>query len=97
MKEKMIYGFLVLALAFLMGIPELCAEGDDSIISEEGQASATDAGSTGPAEEVFTQDDTGASDPSAFEGDSDNMPGERAPENMPMDDAPVDAGMGVNI
>ena len=48
-------------------------------------------------EEVFTQDDTGASDPSEFEGDSENMPGERAPENMPMDDAPVDAGMGVAI
>jgi hypothetical protein len=45
--------------------------------------------------EVMTQDDTGASDPSAFEGDSDSMPGERAPENLPMDDAPVDAGMGV--
>ena len=38
-----------------------------------------------------------ASDPSEFEGDSENMPGERAPENMPMDDAPVDAGIGVGI
>ncbi|MFH0985003.1 MAG: hypothetical protein V1882_05645 [Candidatus Omnitrophota bacterium] len=45
--------------------------------------------------EVMTQDDTGGSDPSAFEGDSDSMPGERSPENLPMDDAPVDAGMGV--
>ena len=32
------------------------------------------------------------SDPSAFEGDSGDMPGERAPEDLPMDDAPVDAG-----
>jgi hypothetical protein len=38
-----------------------------------------------------------ASDPSEFEGDSEDMPGERAPENMPMDDVPVDAGMGVEI
>ena len=45
--------------------------------------------------EVYSQDDTGGSDPSAFEGDTDSMPGERAPEDMPMDDAPVDAGMGV--
>ncbi len=48
-------------------------------------------------EEVYSQDDTGGSDPSAFEGDSDSMPGERAPEDLPMDDAPVDAGMGVEI
>jgi hypothetical protein len=45
--------------------------------------------------EVFSQDDDGGSDPSAFEGDTDSMPGERAPENLPMDDAPVDAGMGL--
>lgn len=49
----------------------------------------------GDVAEVFSQDDTGGSDPSAFEGDSDSMPGERAPENLPMDDAPVDAGMSV--
>ena len=51
----------------------------------------------GEVEEVFTQDDTGGSDPSAFEGDTDSMPGERAPEELPMDDAPSDAGMGVEI
>lgn len=45
--------------------------------------------------EVFSEDDNGASDPSAFEGDSDSMPGERAPENLPMSDAPVDAGVGI--
>ncbi|MFH1208804.1 MAG: hypothetical protein V1673_04530 [Candidatus Omnitrophota bacterium] len=45
--------------------------------------------------EVFSQDDDGGSDPSAFEGDTDSMPGERAPENLPMDDSPVDAGMGI--
>lgn len=48
-------------------------------------------------EEVYSQDDSWESDPSAFEGDSDDMPGERAPENMPMDDAPVGAGLGVEI
>ncbi len=48
-------------------------------------------------EEVYSEDDTEASDPSAFEGDSDNMPGERAPENMPMDDAPVDGAVGVVV
>ncbi|MEI7751728.1 MAG: hypothetical protein WCJ71_06520 [Candidatus Omnitrophota bacterium] len=47
--------------------------------------------------EVYSEDDTEASDPSAFEGDSDNMPGERAPENMPMDDAPVDGAVGVVV
>ena len=47
--------------------------------------------------EVYSEDDTEASDPSAFEGDSDNMPGERAPESMPMDDAPVDGAVGVAI
>jgi hypothetical protein len=94
-KEKMICGFLMLSLAFFAGVSELCAEGDDSIISEEGQAGAS--GAAREFEEAFTQDDTGASDPSEFEGDSENMPGERAPEEMPMDDAPVDAGMGVAI
>ena len=95
MKEKMILGFLVLSLAFLTGAPALFAKGDDSIISEEGRAGAPDAGSSGRFEEVFMQDDTGASDPSEFEGDSENMPGERAPESVPMDDAPVDAGVGI--
>ena len=51
----------------------------------------------GEFEEAFTQDDTGASDPSEFEGDSENMPGERAPENLPVEDVPVDAGIGVEI
>ena len=44
--------------------------------------------------EFYSQEDDEGSDPSAFEGDTGSMPGERAPENMPMDDAPVDAGMG---
>ena len=35
------------------------------------------------------------SDPSAFEGDSGDMPGERAPEELPMSDAPADAGMSI--
>ncbi len=97
MKEKIIYILTVLFLVALTGMPALYAEGDDSIISEEGRANAPDAGSKGPFEEVFTQDDTGESDPSEFEGDSDNMPGERAPENLPMDDGPVDGGIGVEI
>jgi hypothetical protein len=46
-------------------------------------------------EEVFSQDDTDGSDPSAFEGDSESMPGERAPENLPMADTPVGAGVGI--
>lgn len=46
---------------------------------------------------VYSEDDDGASDPSEFEGDSDSMPGERAPENMPMDDAPVDGAVGVEV
>ena len=45
--------------------------------------------------EVDSQIGEDSSDPSAFEGDSDSMPGERAPENLPMDDAPVVAGMGI--
>ena len=91
--------FIGLALGFSMiaGTPGLCAEGDDSIISEEGRSRVSDAGFQGSFEEVFMQDDAGESDPSAFEGDSEDMPGERAPENMPMDDAPVDAGIGVEI
>ncbi len=93
----MIVGLVFLFLVALTGVPALYAEGDDSIISEEGRASAPNAVSSGAVEEVFTQEDTGESDPSAFEGDSENMPGERAPENMPMDDAPVDAGMGVEV
>jgi hypothetical protein len=47
--------------------------------------------------EVYSEDDDGGSDPSAFEGDSDSMPGERAPENLAMDDDPVDGGLGVEI
>lgn len=46
-------------------------------------------------QEVVSQVNDEGSDPSDFEGDSGNMPGERAPENMPMDDAPVDAGVGI--
>lgn len=47
--------------------------------------------------EAYEQPEWDYSDPSAFEGDSENMPGERAPENMPMDDAPVDAGIGAML
>ena len=45
--------------------------------------------------EIDSQAEENDSDPSAFEGDSDSTPGERAPENLPMADAPADAGMGV--
>lgn len=96
MKKKIAPVLSVLFLAALAGSPALYAEGDDSIISEEGRAGASDAGSSGPIEEVFTQDDAGASDPSAFQGDSDDMPGERAPENFPMDDAPGAVGIGID-
>jgi len=74
-KEKMVFGFLVLFLGALTGAPALCAE--ENFVEVNNQA----------GEE--------ASDPSAFEGDTDSMPGERAPESLPMDDAPVVAGMGI--
>jgi hypothetical protein len=102
-KEKMVFGLAVIFLMVLAGSPALYAveyddgKADDSIISEEGRAGASAVGHSGSVEEVFTQDDTGASDPSAFEGDSEAMPGERAPAELPMDDAPVDAGIGVGI
>lgn len=104
MKAKMIYGILFLFLAALAGGTLLHAEGDDSLISEEGSGptlnegtgtSAPEVGSSGPAGVVVEEDDTGGSDPSAFEGDSDSASGERAPENLPMDDAPGDAGIAV--
>jgi len=104
-KEKMIVGLVFLFLVALTGVPALYAEGDDSIISEEGAGptidegtgtSAPEVGSPSPAGVVYEQDDTGASDPSAFEGDTDSAPGERAPENLPMADTPVDAGVGIN-
>jgi hypothetical protein len=75
-KEKMVFGLVVLFLAALTGTPALYAKGE--------------------VEEVYSQDDDGGSDPSAFEGDSDSKAGERAPENLPMNDAPVDAGMSIH-
>ncbi len=35
------------------------------------------------------------SDPSAFEGDSESLPGERAPEDLPMEDTPVMGGVRI--
>ena len=73
--------------------PSASGEGAGSTLNED---SGQNPSSGMPhAKEVMSQDDTGGSDPSAFEGDTDSMPGERAPENLPMDDAPVDAGIGV--
>lgn len=104
MKEKMILGWVFLFLVALTAVPVLYAEGDDSIISEEGAGptlsegtgtSAPEVGASGPMGIVDDQDDMGGSDPSAFEGDSDSAPGERAPENLPMDDAPVDGAVGI--
>ena len=102
--KRSVYGFLVLSLVALTGAPVLYAEGDDSLVSEEGSGptlsegtgtSVPEVGPSGPAGLVVDQDDTGGSDPSAFEGDSESTPGERAPEELPMDDAPVDAGLGI--
>ena len=102
--NKMIYAFFVFSIIALMGSPVLYAEGDDSIISEEGAGptlndgagtSAPEVGASGPRGIVDEQEDVGESDPSAFEGDTDSTPGERAPENLPMDDSPVDAGVGI--
>ena len=104
MKEKWIYGFLLLFVMALVGAPALYAEGDDSLITEEGAGPTVDAGtgtsapevgSASPAGFILEQDDTGETDPSAFEGDSESMPGERAPENLPMDDSPVGAGFEI--
>jgi hypothetical protein len=67
--------------------------GEGATLNED---SGQNSGSRMPhVKKVMSQDDTGESDPSAFEGDSDSKPGERAPENLPMDDAPVDAGIGL--
>ena len=104
MKEKIIFGMSVLFFIALTGAPALYAEGDDSLISEEGEgptlsegtgSSAPEVGSPSPAGVVVDQTEENDADPSAFEGDSDSTPGERAPENMPMDDAPVDGGIGI--
>jgi hypothetical protein len=46
-------------------------------------------------QEVSEATEENPSDPSAFEGDSEAMPGERAPESMPMSDAPSEAGMAI--
>lgn len=101
---RLICGFLVFFIMVLTGVLPLHAQGDDSLISEEGSGptlsegtgtSVPEVGSSGPAGVVVEQDDTGGSDPSAFEGDSESTPGERAPEELPMDDTPVDAGAGI--
>jgi hypothetical protein len=106
-KEKMVFGLAVLFLAVLAGAPMLYAAGDnsspdddkadDSIISEEGRANATEGASSRFAGVVVDEDQENDSDPSAFEGDSESMPGERAPEELPMSDTPVEEGMGVEI
>jgi hypothetical protein len=94
--KKMVYGFLMLFLVALVVAPALYAEEPD-LISQEGEAgsAAKDAGSSRPVEVVDQPMDDDGSDPSAFEGDTDSMPGERAPENVPMDDSPAEGGIGI--
>jgi len=46
--------------------------------------------------EVFEQDEDDSSDPSDVAEELDSTPGERAPEYLPMDDAPGVAGLGIN-
>jgi hypothetical protein len=46
-------------------------------------------------QEVVEATEENPSDPSAFEGDSDAMSGERAPESMPMSDAPAEGGFAI--
>jgi len=105
-KRKIFFTFFVLSFISLAGAPALHAEQkfeEAPELIEEGQEKIPDqaggnfqaASDQGNLHEVFGQDDTGGSDPSAFEGDTDSMPGERAPENLPMDDAPVDGGIGI--
>ncbi len=104
MREKWSYVLGALFIVALAGAPVLYAEGDDSLVSQEGEGPTQDkgtgtsvpmVGSSHPVGVVVDQDDTGGSDPSAFEGDSSATPGERAPEELPMSDAPVDAGVGI--
>ena len=78
--NKMIYAFLVLSLVVFVGGPALYAEENVQEVSDQ---------------EVADQTAEDEVDPSAFEGDSDSMPGERAPENLPMSDAPAEAGIGI--
>lgn len=95
MKEKIVFGLAVLFLIALAGVPALYAEGDDSIISEEGRANAAE-GASSRFVEVQAQAEDIDSDPSSFEGDSENMPGERAPEELPMSDTPAGFGVGID-
>jgi len=103
-KEKMVYAFSAFFLVALMGAPVSYAKGGDSLLSDSGASeglggSSDSAGSntapSGPVGVVVDQADENDSDPSSFEGDSGDMPGERAPEELPMSDAPVDAGMSI--
>ena len=83
----------------------LYAEGDDSLISEEGSrptvsegtgSDAPEVGSSGPVGVVADQDEESGSDPSAYQGDSGSAPGERAPEELPMSDTPVNSEAGID-
>jgi len=94
----MVCGFVVFFLMALMGGSMLYAEGDDSSSSDVAGGTGfnvPDTRSSNPVEVVSDQDTENASDPSAFEGDSDSTPGERAPEDLPMSDTPAGAGVGI--
>ena len=74
-------------------VPSTFDGGEGATLNEDsGKNSGPDVSDV---KEVMSQDDTGGSDPSAFEGDSDSRHGERAPEDLPMDDAPVSDGMKI--
>jgi hypothetical protein len=75
-------------------VPSTFDGGEGATLNED---AGQNSGSRMPhVKEVMSQDDVGGSDPSAFEGDSDSKAGEKAPENLPMNDAPVDAGMSIH-
>ena len=105
MKERIVHGFWVLFLVALAGAPVLYAKGEDSLLSDAGAGptlsegagtSAPEVGPSGPVGVVVDQDEEDNSDPSAFEGDSGSTPGERAPEELPMSDAPANSGIGID-
>ena len=94
----MIYGVVVLFLMALTGGSMLYAEGENvssSDVTESTGLNAPDTSSANPVGLVSDQDTENASDPSAFEGDSDSTSGERAPEDLPMSDTPAGAGVGI--
>lgn len=92
MKKKFICGVLVLCIMAGAGIPVSFAE--DDLITQEGMATQ-DASASGVRSVIEEPAEENDFDPSEFEGDSEAMPGERAPEELPMSDEPAEAGIAI--